>query len=63
MIKTCYCYTCNKAFHWLGINRHRAMHRDKKEYCEIEYTYGDIYSFDYREKEPPEQSEADVERG
>ena len=21
--KTCYCHTCKKPFHWLGITRHR----------------------------------------
>lgn len=36
--KTCYCYVCQKPFHALGISRHRAMHRDKKEYCKIQYT-------------------------
>ena len=41
--KNCYCYTCKKSFHYLGIARHRAMHRDKKENCEITYTNGDTY--------------------
>ena len=49
--KTCYCHTCERWFHYLGINRHRAMHRDRKEVCEITYTYGDRYRFDFREKE------------
>lgn len=35
--KTCYCWTCNKFFHYLGIARHRAMHRDRKENCTISY--------------------------
>lgn len=43
--KTCYCHTCKKSFHWLGINRHRAMHRDHFEDCKITYTYGDTYTF------------------
>ncbi len=43
--KNTYCHTCKKAFHYLGINRHRAMHRDKKEYCKITYTQGDTYEF------------------
>jgi hypothetical protein len=30
-----------------GINRHRAMHRDKREDCEITYTHGDRYVFHY----------------
>jgi hypothetical protein len=41
--KCCYCYTCAKPFHYLGIARHRAMHRDKKEDCKISYTNGDTY--------------------
>ena len=47
--KNCFCYTCNKAFHYLGITRHRAMHRDKKEDCDIEYTNGDRYDHKYSE--------------
>jgi hypothetical protein len=45
--KTCYCYTCDKEFHCLGIMRHRAMHRDKKEDCKIEYTHRDTYIHKY----------------
>lgn len=46
--KHCYCHTCERAFHYLGIARHRAMHRDKKENCEIEYTNGDTYNHKYK---------------
>lgn len=35
--KTCYCWTCDKFFHHLGVARHRAMHRDRKENCTITY--------------------------
>ncbi len=45
--KECYCYTCKKAFHYLGISRHKAMHRDKKQNCTIQYTYGDTYNFQF----------------
>ena len=45
--KDCYCYTCKKAFHYLGIARHRAMHRDRKEDCIIMYTYGNIYKYKF----------------
>jgi len=38
----CYCFTCWKAIDSLGIARHRSMHRDKKEYCEIRYSRGNI---------------------
>ena len=49
--KNCYCHTCEKYFHYLGINRHRAMHRDKKECCKIAFTHGNtvIYKFDEKQ--------------
>lgn len=50
--KNCYCYTCKKDFHYLGIARHKAMHRDRKESCEIGYTNGDIYIHDFSDKKP-----------
>lgn len=49
--KNCYCHTCQKAFHYLGINRHVAMHRDKKEDCRVTYTYGDTYLYKFSEPE------------
>ena len=45
--KECHCHTCRKDFHFLGIARHRAMHRDKKENCKITYTHGDTYAYSY----------------
>jgi len=45
--KDCYCHTCKKDFHYLGIARHRAAHRDKKEYCEITYTNGNRYIYEF----------------
>jgi hypothetical protein len=47
--KNCYCHTCKKAFHYLGISRHRAMHRSKKENCEILYTNGDTFLHKYKD--------------
>lgn len=44
------CNTCKKWFHYLGINKHRSMHRDKKEDCDITYTHGDRYKFNYSQK-------------
>jgi len=43
-----YCHKCKKYFHYLGIARHRAMHRDKKERVEITNSKGKkhIYEFD-----------------
>lgn len=51
-LKQCYCHTCEKPFHYLGIARHRTMHRDKYEDCEITYTNGDTYlhKFSNRDK-------------
>jgi len=31
--RTCYCFGCGEWFHPLGIGRHRAMHRERKEDC------------------------------
>jgi len=47
-LKKCYCHTCNKWFHYLGIARHRAIHRDRKENCQITYTRGDTYIHAYK---------------
>ena len=49
-LKTCYCHTCEKPFHYLGIARHRTAHKEHKEYCEITYTNGDTYCHKYGEK-------------
>jgi len=46
----CYCRTCSRPFKSLGIARHRAMHRDKKEVVTIVfYNTGLIKTWDYRE--------------
>ncbi len=45
--KNCHCYTCDRDFHYLGIARHRASHRDKNEDCRIEFSNGDIISWGY----------------
>ena len=42
--KECYCHRCRRWFHWLGITRHRAMHRDKKQDVTITYTNGVMYT-------------------
>lgn len=46
-LKSCKCLTCQKNFHYLGIARHRAMHRSKMENCTISYTHGDTYFHAY----------------
>lgn len=48
--KNCYCHTCKKSYHYLGINMHRAAHRTRKESCKITYTHGDTYTFNYGDK-------------
>lgn len=47
-MKTCYCHTCDKRFHYLGINSHRAAHRRRGEKCTITYTYGNTLTFDWQ---------------
>ncbi len=47
----CYCRTCSSEFKSLGIARHRAMHRDKKEIVTIVFNKtGEIITWDYRSK-------------
>jgi len=41
--KECYCYGCQRWFHYLGIASHRAIHRRKKEDVMIKYSKGDTY--------------------
>jgi len=48
--KNCFCHTCKKEFHYLGISRHRAMHRQKREDCIISYTNGDKFKYSYADK-------------
>ncbi len=39
--KNCYCHTCGRDFHYLGITNHRKSHRNRGEDCTITYTHGD----------------------
>ena len=48
--KNCFCVTCQKDFHYLGIARHRHMHKEKKETCRIIYTNGTIYLHEYNKE-------------
>ena len=52
--KTCTCHTYKRDFHYLGITRHRAMHRDRKEDCEITFTHGNTESYNYSQYTGPE---------
>lgn len=45
--KNCYCHTCKKDFHYLGINMHRAAHRRRNEDCKITYTHGNTLTFKF----------------
>lgn len=49
--KECYCVTCDKEFNSLGIARHRAMHRDRRENCTIVYKNGErrVHLFNKKE--------------
>lgn len=49
--KTCYCVTCRKWFHHLGITRHRAAHRDRGEACEIIFSDGRRQTYNGKRKE------------
>nr|DAV84433.1 MAG TPA: C2H2 type zinc-finger protein [Caudoviricetes sp.] len=44
LTKDCYCYTCGRAFNYLGIASHRASHRRRRrrEYCTIRKPNGDV---------------------
>jgi hypothetical protein len=48
--KNCYCHLCGKDFHYLGINRHVAMHRDRREDCKVTYTYGDTHTYQFSKR-------------
>lgn len=52
--KTCFCKTCKRWFHYLGIARHRKGHLERGETCTIEYTNGEVYTHKPRDsrKEP-----------
>ena len=52
IVKNCYCHTCKRSFHYLGITRHRAMHRARKEDCKITYTHGYTYIYKFSKGDP-----------
>lgn len=47
-VKTCYCHTCDKNLHSLGVATHRAAHKRRKENCEITFTNGETYKYDFK---------------
>lgn len=46
----CYYHTCKKEYHPLGIARHHAMHRDRRENCMMTFSGVDTYTFSYAKK-------------
>lgn len=48
-VKQCYCRNCKRWFHSLGIARHRAAHRDRRDgIVEIEFhKRGVVETYDY----------------
>lgn len=51
--KNCYCLTCKKELHHMGVAMHKTMHRRKKENCKIRYTSGDVCLFEYEDIKLP----------
>ncbi len=45
--RECYCHTCKRWFHSLGIASHRAAHRRRHQSVKITYTNGDTYRHDF----------------
>ncbi len=45
--KNCYCHTCDKDFHYLGIANHRMGHKNRREDCTITFTYGNTSKWSY----------------
>lgn len=49
--KNCYCHTCEKSFHYLGITAHRAAHKRRDEDCKITYTHGNTITHNFSKDE------------
>ena len=43
----CYCLTCDRDIHHLGIMSHRAAHRRRNEDCTIEFSDGRTVSYNF----------------
>ncbi|MEQ8504626.1 MAG: hypothetical protein RIB80_04820 [Rhodospirillales bacterium] len=46
-VKDCYCYTCDKDIHHMGIMSHRAAHRRRGEDCKIMFSTGRVVSYSF----------------
>jgi hypothetical protein len=49
----CYCHTCDRDIHSLGIMGHRAAHRRRGENCKITFSTGDTYSYTFTTPQEP----------
>jgi len=45
--KNCFCETCQRRFHYLGIAAHRARHYRLMEDCTIRYSSGETFTHDF----------------
>lgn len=43
----CYCYTCGREIHHLGIMSHRAAHRRRGEDCKIAFSTGKVFTYKF----------------
>ena len=59
-VKDCYCYTCAREIHHLGIMSHRAMHRRKNEECKIMYSDGRTFTHKFARPTPRAVDKAGV---
>lgn len=48
----CFCYTCNREIHHLGIMSHRAAHRRRAEDCMILFSTGKVYTYKFSKDAP-----------
>lgn len=46
----CYCITCKRVIHSMGIARHRSAHKKRGEDCVIRYSNGDTYEHHFSKR-------------
>ena len=49
--KDCFCHTCQRDIHHLGIASHRAAHRRKKQDCVISFSTGRTLTWSYSKEQ------------
>jgi hypothetical protein len=52
MIRDCYCHTCEEEYHHMGIQSHRAKHRNRLEDCTITYSNGKTCTNEFSKYRP-----------